>query len=62
MCAVNQLCLEGHSNFFLIIQSAFNYFTKNELKCLNALNLKTLDQWFKKSKNLPDNMHKSKIY
>ena len=33
--AVNQLCLKEHSNF-LLIQSAFNYFAKNKLKCLNA--------------------------
>ena len=44
-CAVNQLCLEGHSNFSLIIQSAFNGFAKNELKCLNAPKLKNLGQW-----------------
>ena len=42
-CGVNQLCLEGHSNFSLIIQSAFNYFAKNdELKRLNALKLENL--------------------
>ena len=40
-CAVNQLCLEGHFNFSLI-QSAFNDFAKNELKCLNAPKLKNL--------------------
>ena len=32
---LTQLYLKEHSNF-LLIQSAFNYFAKNKLKCLNA--------------------------
>ena len=30
-CAVNQLCLEEHFNFLLILQSAFNCFAKKNL-------------------------------
>ena len=33
---LNQLCLQGHCNFLLIFQSAFNCFAKNALKLLNA--------------------------
>ena len=34
--AINQLCLEGHSNFLLIIQSVFNCFAKNKFSRLKA--------------------------
>ena len=38
-CAVNQPCLEEHSNISRIIQAAFNFFRKNKLKRLNASKL-----------------------
>ena len=53
-CAVNQLCLEKHCNFSLIIQSVFNCFAKSELKRLNAPKLENLGpitQVYKISKN-----------
>ena len=50
--AVNQLCLEEHSNFLLIIQSAFNYFAKNELKRLNAPKLEDPGPMVKKIQKL----------
>ena len=34
--AINQLCLEGHSNVLLIIQSVFNCFSKNKFSRLKA--------------------------
>ena len=33
---IDQVCSAGHSNFSLIVQSAFNCFAKNELKRFNA--------------------------